>query len=181
MLEQLRLVELQRKAGTSNPGWRGLLDLLLKLQGRLPEGGIASLLMLFVRHTVHAQQLGTKASVQRPDTPNLSAFEQARRQAAGLQTCLTALVPLWSMVAHRSGQITLAKVSQSLLLAGVKKHLEKQGQDAIEHDIASKSEIYKAAYPPLAVCVHHYTEVNTLSHLAHNPASVQLADFWAHE
>ena len=176
MLEQLRLVELQHEAGTSNPGWRGLLDLLLTLQGRLPEGGIASLLVLLVRHTVHAQQLRPEASTQRPDTPNLSPFEQARRQAAGLQTCLAALVPLWSLVTHSSRPISLAAVSQSLLLAGLQRHLDKQGQDAIDHDIASETGMYEEAYPPLASHMQRIVGVSTVNYFLQNPAYVQLAD-----
>ena len=177
ILQQLRLVQLQREAGISNPGWRGLLDLLLKLQSSLPKGGIAELLLLLVRHTLHAQQLGQEAA-RRPDSQS-SAFQLGRRQAAGLQTCLAALLPLWALVACGGRQISLAAVSRSLLLAALKRHLEKKGADAIKHDIRSETGMYKETDPKLPALLLHIMEVNTVSHFACNPSFVQLANFWA--
>ena len=88
-LEQLKSLHLQHKAEITNHAWQRLLDLVLHLQARLPEGGIAQLLLLLSEHAQHTQQLGEAAAVG-DGIPSIQAAQLGQHQAAGLQTCLVA-------------------------------------------------------------------------------------------
>ena len=81
LLQQLKLVQLQHKADTNTHAWQRLLDLLLQL----PE------------HAESTQQAGEAAAVL-AGIPGSEAAQLGRRQAAGLQTCLAALLPPQSLM-----------------------------------------------------------------------------------
>ena len=148
-LEQLKSLHLQHKAEITNHAWQRLLDLVLHLQARLPEGGIAQLLLLLSEHAQHTQQLGEAAAVG-DGIPSIQAAQLGQHQAAGLQTCLVALLPLQSLVFHGIGRPTsLHEISSSLLMASFTWHHQQKGPAVLEADISSRTapSLYEEAWP----------------------------------
>ncbi len=170
-LQQLKSVQLQHKAEVSVHAWQRLVEFLLQLQSHLPEGGVVKLLLLLAQHAEHAQQSGILSG---------QALQLAQRQAAGLQTCLAALLPLRSLVAVGvRKQTSLDEISQSLLIASVTWHGRQQGQAVMRADISSgtASSLREEAGPRLAGLLGRLTSISTTGRMP-KPAVMAMADLW---
>ena len=119
-LEQLKSVQLEHKAEITNHAWQQLLDLLLHLQARLPEGGIAQLLLLLhLEHAQSAQQLG-EAAAERAGVPSSEAAQAVAApgsRLADLPGAAAAAVPgdSWNWEADRTGSDVQESAHPSLM------------------------------------------------------------------